>query len=229
MSQYSVMPFKCSTLLFRTTLLPGCSVWDYGTLETWECVLVMGQRRQSRLSNWETSYFCALLWLHDRLVLARWIFVCPQSWQRGQRGWFWGTLHILWTAVVWLGLVGLLHCWDVSPVSLQLIRQAAAWQWASLTFSLSRYSYRSLSHTYAHSLTHTLSHRFPFVSLYFCRSPVHPLDGKKLRINGRSGRNFGCRSCGQMRCRHSRIWKHCWVLNRSAVHYLGDGKHRLSL
>lgn len=76
MSQYSVMPLKCSTLLFRTALIPGCSVWDYGTWETWERVLLMGQRRQARLSHRGTSYFCALPWLQDRLILARYRFVC---------------------------------------------------------------------------------------------------------------------------------------------------------
>lgn len=60
MSQYSVMPLKCSTFLFRTTLSPGCSVRDYGTWETWECVLLMGQRRQARLLHRGTSYFYAL-------------------------------------------------------------------------------------------------------------------------------------------------------------------------
>lgn len=138
--------------------------------------------------------------------------ICLRTqWQRGSRGWFWGTLHILWTAVVlWILVEGvlladvgsgfLLH-WedlDVSPVFWWLSWQAAGGhRGKSLSILNLFFILLLLSHSLAHKHTNSHKHALESLLLVFYFLPlsisflVRLCDAKRLRIKWLSGRKFG--------------------------------------
>lgn len=115
MSHYSVTLWKFSTLLLLTTLLPGCRMCDYRT-RGHESISAQwaGGGWQTFTKGWKpvyilhagtTSFFPFPLTRDVSYPHA--VQICLRTqWQRGSRGWFWGTLHILWTAAVLWILVG---------------------------------------------------------------------------------------------------------------------------
>lgn len=115
MSHYSVTLWKFSTLLLLTTLLPGCRMCDYRTRGHESISASVGRRRladfhqglKACLHTTRRHHIILPFSITRDVSYPHAVQICLRTqWQRGSRGWFWGTLHILWTAVVLWILVG---------------------------------------------------------------------------------------------------------------------------